>query len=81
MKDILFFFVMIKFNGWLCSLFLIDEGKFVVFFILYRIDCKFLIGSVKEILDDFGFSYLNDDLFCKFVIKRLEDVNKNFVLE
>lgn len=81
MKDILFFFVMIKFNGWLCSLFLIDKGKFVVLFKLYRINCKFLIGSVKEILDEFDFSYLKDDLFCKFVIKRLEDVNKLFVLE
>lgn len=70
-----------KFNNWLCSLFLIDVRKFVVFFMLYRINCKFLIGSVKEIFDEFGFSILKDDLFYKFVVKRWEDVNKIFVLE
>lgn len=81
LKDILFFFVMIKFNGWFSSLFLMDVEKFVVFFMLYRINCKFLIGSVKEIFDEFGFSILKDDLFYKFVVKRWEDVNKIFVLE
>lgn len=81
LKDILFFFVMIKFNGWFCSFFLIDVRKFVVFFMLYRINCKFLIGSVKEIFDEFGISILKDDLFYKFVVKRWEDVNKIFVLE
>lgn len=81
LKDIPFLPVMTKPNGWPCSLFLTDEGKFAAPSTLYRTNCKYLIGSVKEILDESGFSYSNDDLFYKLAIKRLEDVNKKFVLE
>lgn len=81
LKDIPFLPVMSKPSGWPCSLFLTDVEKFAAPSMLYRNNCKFLIGSVKEILDESGFSCSQDDLFCKLAIKRWEDVSKIFVIE
>lgn len=81
LKDIPFLPVMTKPNGWPCSLFLTDARKFAAPSTLYRTNCKFLIGSVKEILDESGISISKDDLFYKLAVKRWEDVNKTFVLE
>ncbi|XP_052686906.1 sacsin-like [Crassostrea angulata] len=81
LKDIPFLPVMTKPNGWPFSLFLTDVEQFAAPSMLYRNNCKFLIGSVKEILDESGFSCSHDDIFCKLAIKRWEDVNKIYVIE
>ncbi|XP_056017480.1 sacsin-like [Ostrea edulis] len=72
--------VMVKPKNWPCKWFSTSEFHFTAPNDLFRMDCKFLIGSVQKILDETIVIESEDVFLTKLSIKSVTDVKNNLVI-